>query len=127
MDEEPKAIGGVLWQDLTVANADELRTFYGAVIGWQPRDVEMGGYADYEMISPTTGDTVAGICHARGVNADIPPQWLIYFSVASLKESIAQCVALGGAVIAGPRNLGDERFCVIQDPSGAVCALLGPD
>ena len=87
----------------------------------------MGGYSDFSMIAAATGDGVAGICHARGVNADLPPQWLIYFVVEDVDRSAARCVQQGGAVIAGPRSMGASRFCVIRDPGGAVCALVsGP-
>jgi predicted enzyme related to lactoylglutathione lyase len=33
-------------------------------------------------------------------------------------------VELGGKVGAGPRMMGGGRFCVIQDPAGAMCALF---
>ncbi len=44
-------------------------------------------------------------------------------TVADLDESIRPCVELGGRVINGPRKAGQQRYCVIQDPAGAVCAL----
>jgi hypothetical protein len=31
----------------------------------------MGDYSDYTMMCPGDGDAVAGICHARGSNADL--------------------------------------------------------
>ena len=83
----------------------------------------MGGYEDYSMLGPD-GSGVAGVCHARGVNAAIPPQWLIYVEVPDLEESVANCIALGGSVVDGPRPAGDGEFCVIRDPAGAVCALI---
>jgi len=33
------------------------------------------------MIPPESNDPVAGICHARGANANLPAQWLIYVAV----------------------------------------------
>jgi hypothetical protein len=118
-------VGTIIWQDLTVRYADELKDFYSQVIGWHAEPVNMGDFSDYEMISPTSGEPVAGICHAAGVNADLPPQWLIYFSVENVNESIARVIELGGEVLVGPKPLGDEMFCVIRDPAGAICALAG--
>ena len=46
-----------------------------------------GGYADYCMNEPESGQTIAGVCHARGVNANLPPQWLLYITVANLETS----------------------------------------
>lgn len=111
------------WMDLTVPNASEVRDFYQAVIGWQSQGLDMGGYEDYVMTAPK-GDGVAGVCHARGVNADIPPVWLIYWYVADLDASLAACRAGGGAVVFGPKSQGPtSKFAVIRDPSGAHCAL----
>jgi predicted enzyme related to lactoylglutathione lyase len=63
----------------------------------------------------------------RGENTGLPAQWLIYITVADVEASAAKCVELGGKVLAGPRDLGGQgRFCVIQDPAGAVVALFSP-
>ena len=84
----------------------------------------MGGYNDFNMNLPASGETVAGICHARGPNVKLPPQWLIYITVADVDESAKRCVEFGGKIIDGPRLMGEYRFCVIQDPAGAVAALV---
>jgi hypothetical protein len=115
----------ILWTDLTVPNAEQVRDFYAAVAGWSFEPVAMGGYDDYSMLAPGRSDPVAGICHARGLNARLPAQWLVYVSVADLSASVRRCLELGGRVVDGPRSLGQKRFCVIQDPAGAVAALIG--
>ena len=44
--------------------------------------------------------------------------------VADLDASLAQCVERGGKIVGSPRAMGpDSRYCVIQDPAGAVCVL----
>lgn len=115
-------VGSIAWHDLTVKNAEAVKDFYCKVVGWTASPLDMGGYADFCM-QPPGGETVAGICHARGVNAKIPPQWLIYITVADVEESAKRCMELGGKVLDGPRTVGNGRFCVIQDPAGAVAAL----
>ena len=83
----------------------------------------MGGYRDYSM-GPPGGDAVAGICHKRGVNAALPSVWMIYITVADLEAALARCRELGGKVLQDPKSMGPlSRYCVIQDPAGAVCAL----
>lgn len=118
-------IGHVTWQDITVGDAEASRRFYEEVAGWRSEPVDMGGYADFNMLA-ADGESVAGVCHARGVNARLPPQWLIYITVADIEHAAERCVALGGRVINGPRSMGERRFCVIQDPAGAVAALITP-
>ena len=122
-DEGNVGTGTVVWRDLTVGNASEVREFYTRVTGWKADPVSMGDYEDYSMLAEG-GECVAGVCHARGGNDGMPAQWLIYIKVADLDRSIAECTALGGKVIHGPRTMGDSRFCVIQDPAGAVACLI---
>ena len=116
-------IGRIGWVDITVADADGLRDFYSNVVGWKPEDVDMGGYSDYNMMMPVSGIPAAGICHARGSNADLPSQWLVYIVVANVDTSASACVERGGELLVEPRSLAGGRFCVIRDPAGAVAAL----
>lgn len=71
-NENKQRIGAINWVDLTVADAMVLREFYRAVVGWDTTAVAMGDYSDFCMAEPRTGALVAGICHARGLNAATP-------------------------------------------------------
>lgn len=118
-------IGHIEWADLTVEDAAAVKDFYQAVTGWQASELDMGGYADFCMNAGQK--TVAGICHARGGNSHLPPVWLVYINVANLDESLARCQALGGKMLGSVRSMGPAgRFCVIEDPAGAVAALFEP-
>lgn len=122
-DRETPGPGQIGWIDLTVPHAEAVRDFYQQVTGWTPSPVAMGGYQDYCM-NAAGGRAVAGICHARGSNAGLPPVWLVYIVVADLEESMRRCVAQGGKIRVPPKGMGDEaRYCVIEDPAGAVAAL----
>ena len=125
MSEHKTKPGTVNWFDLTVPNAEPIRDFYKAVVGWETSPAEMGGYSDFCMHPPEKDAApVAGVCHARGSNAGIPAQWIMYVTVANLDESLKKVAELGGKVINGPRNMGKNRFCIIQDPAGAVIGLF---
>lgn len=115
--------GEIGWIDLTVDDANAIRDFYEQVVGWNADPVSMGDYDDFNMCPPGSSDSVAGVCHARGGNAGLPVQWLIYITVDDVDASIARCQELGGSVVSGPRDLAGGRFCVIRDPAGAVAAL----
>lgn len=121
-------IGAIMWADLTVERAQDIRDFYRDVTGWTVSDVDMGGYHDYCMNQPEDGKTVAGICHAKGPNAALPPQWIMYVVVEDLARSLARCEELGGKIIAPPRNYGAEgQYAIVRDPAGAVVALFEPE
>jgi uncharacterized protein len=117
------AAGTIGWHDLTVPDAARVRDFYGAVLGWEHQPLDMGGYDDYVMIPAGSADGVAGVCHARGSNANLPPVWLVYFVVEDLEPSLQECVRRGGEQVTPVRNAGGGRFCVIRDPAGALSAL----
>ncbi|MGH7491070.1 MAG: VOC family protein [bacterium] len=126
-EPQKQTVGSIGWTDLTVHEAEKVRDFYSAVVGWKFEPVGMGGYSDFNMNLPSESKTVAGICHKRGTNAELPSQWLIYITVESVDNSAARCVELGGKVLAGPKGMGGYgRYCVIQDPAGAVAALFQP-
>ncbi len=119
--------GTIAWVDLTVADAEGVRDFDRDVVGWSATDVDMGGYPDFCMHPAPDAPPVAGVCHARGINAGLPPAWLVYLRVADLDASLAACVGRGGTVLLGPRGMGDAgRYAVIRDPAGAAVALVGP-
>ena len=127
MSEKNPEIGSISWFDLTVPNAEQVRDFYSKVVGWRPSAVSMGDYDDYTMNAPDSGNGVAGVCHSRGGNVGLPAQWLIYITVENVDESAKQCVELGGKIMMEPKDMsGYGRYCIIQDPAGAVAALFAP-
>lgn len=125
-------IGHILWTDLTVPDADNVRQFYEAVIGWSSSPVEMEDRTDFSMLAP--GDAparpeehrqvVAGICNKVGELADFPSQWLLYFGVGDLDASIKACEENGGKCLTRAITMGASRYCVIEDPAGAVCGIF---
>jgi len=116
--------GTISWQDLTIDDAERVRDFYQAVVGWKTEALSMGAYSDFVMSA--NGVPVAGVCHARGANTGLPPVWLIYITVEDLDHSLEECQRLGGTLVSAPRSYGGGRYCVIQDPAGAFSALYQP-
>ena len=121
-DGKKQTVGSIGWRDLTVEDAPALRDFYSAVTGWSVEKAPMGGYSDYVM-KDANGEAVGGVCHARGTNADLPAQWLVYVVVEDLEKSLDETVKRGGDVVAPPRGLMGGKMAVVKDPAGAVIAL----
>jgi predicted enzyme related to lactoylglutathione lyase len=97
-------IGSITWADRTVPDADAVRTSYSAVVGWGQTPLEMGGYSGCCINEPGSGSTVA-----------------------DLDARLAECRSKGGMVVREPGPMGPKgRFAVIQDPAGAVAALIQP-
>jgi hypothetical protein len=76
------------------------------------------------MIDPKTNQVIAGICHKRDDNANIPSMWLNYMEVNSVKKTLEICLKNNGKVLDGPRKMGQGWFAVIQDPAGACMAII---
>ena len=117
-------LGKIVWTDLTVDNAEKVRDFYCSVVGWTFAEQPMGNYSDYNIMTAHDNEVVTGICHQRGVNSKIPPQWINYITVDSLEQALERCKSLGGTVIDGPRSAGNSLFAVIMDPAGAYLGLI---
>ena len=141
-------VGDMVWMDLSVPNAEQVKGFYQKVIGWQSEAVVMSDndekYNDFTMTSakvegelapeessqdfvtesPVTENFVTGICHARGSNANMPSAWLPYFLVADIDVAVATVKSAGGDLVTEIKSMGDNRYVVIKDPAGAMCGLF---
>ena len=120
-------IGQIVSADITVPDADLLKDFYTQVIGWGTEEFKMkdanGSYADY-VVKDDAGNWAGGICHSRGVNSDLPPQWIVYINVADIAQSMRKCLELGGKVLKESRSdEGELQYALLQDPAGAILAV----
>jgi predicted enzyme related to lactoylglutathione lyase len=125
--EAATPVGRINWLDVTVPDASATCDFYRRVIGWSGEVVEMhegdARYVDYKMLGED-GTALAGIRHARGVNAGLPPVWMIYLLVDNLAESLRRVEEEGGNIIQTMRgDDGKHRNAVVQDPVGAYFGL----
>lgn len=127
IDKKALKNGQFYWTDLTVDEPDTLKEFYRDLFGWQEIPVAMNDgtvpYTDYCMNidSHTTG---GGICHNRGSNKGIPPQWITYFYVEDIAESLATCIAKGGQLIKESRKKdGTYNYVIVADPLGSIFGM----
>jgi lactoylglutathione lyase len=115
--------GKVTWHDLSVPNAEKSRDFYSAVLGWKSEALSMGDYDDYVMTD--SEKNAVGVCHKRGVNANVPNGWMMYINVHDIKDAIEKTKANGGKIIeVRNKEDGSPQMAFIQDPEGAVCGLF---
>lgn len=126
MSTPPPVPGSVGWFDLTAPDAEGLREFYEAVVGWTTEPVDMGDYVDH-VVQDAHGNPVGGVCHAKGSNAELPPVWLPYVIVIDIDASCQEARERGGHVLGDIRDMGSHgRMAVVRDPAGACLALMQP-
>lgn len=119
--------GKILWTDMTVDNADEIRDFYSAVIGWKSEEIEMnkGEYYDFSMYSEDPTSPTAGICNQKGPNKGLPTGWIVYFGVTDIKKSINRAMEFGGEILTEVREMpGYGLYCFLKDPNGHPFAIF---
>lgn len=115
--------GEIIWRDLSVDDAEQIKAFYEKVVGGETKPHDMGSYQDYDVMLQGESDAFTGICHRKETNVDIPNVWMNYIYVDSVKAAIEACEAAGGRVIT-QRKMGKSDFAVLEDPSGAIFAIL---
>lgn len=116
----------LVWNELNTRDVASAREFYSAVFGWSydEREFETGVYVSLKV----GDDTVGGILDITGrVPDEVPDHWLAYFAVDDVDAVVARAAESGGEAVFGPQDLAEVgRIAVLQDPWGAVFALLHP-
>jgi predicted enzyme related to lactoylglutathione lyase len=71
------------------------------------------------------GEAVGGIMSMPPDCGGMPPSWDVYVTVNDVDAVAGNVENLGGKVLRPPSDIPNiGRFCVIQDPQGAViCAI----
>lgn len=120
--------GSIRWLDLTVPDAAGAQEFYRKVIAYsiEEASVDQAGesYRDYKLIHED-GKPAAGLRHARGIHAALPPLWMIHLPVGDLEESLRRVRNGEGKVHqTSQRPDGAIDAAVIQDPVGVWLALV---
>lgn len=123
-----EAGGSVLAEPMDVMELGRMAVFAdpsGAVFGWGFEENQMGENETYTMIT-LDGNPVGGILDLdeRGVPAEIPVHWLVYFAVEDTDATIAQAKERGANVMMEPIDLPVGRFAILTDPHGAAFAVI---
>jgi predicted enzyme related to lactoylglutathione lyase len=115
--------GDFSWCDLLTRNVEESKKFYQDLFGWTMEDVLNEGVS-YTILR-ANGRPVGGIMKMPlQVPAEAPPYWGTYVTVDDVDAIVAKLQELGGKVLVPPMDVPDARFCVFQDPYGAVLSVI---
>jgi predicted enzyme related to lactoylglutathione lyase len=116
-------VGCLTWNELQTRDPETASSFYSGLFGWETQPIEEDGRHVYTTIK-NAGSSNGGFMPMTEGHGDTPPHWLPYFTVASCDGGAARVRELGGAVIAGPVNLGAGRIAVVSDPQGTAFAVF---
>jgi predicted enzyme related to lactoylglutathione lyase len=119
--------GGFGWNELGTRDVAAAREFYGADFDWSVEEQDMGEMGTYYVWKD--GEHVrGGMMDITGMAPDeAPSNWLVYFTVPDADAAAETVRANGGQVNFGPEDIPEVgRFAIIQDPHGAVFAVMAP-
>jgi uncharacterized protein len=114
--------GTFSWAELATSDSGAAKAFYTAVLGWDYDDNDMGEQGVYTIVL-RDGKTVGALYQ----EADQPPHWNCYLTVASADDTTAKARDGGANVVMEPFDVMElGRMSVIADPTGAALALWEP-
>lgn len=115
------------WSELACRDIDAAKSFYGAVFGWPGQTSPFGdpaspsSYTEWQV----SGRSIAGMVQMNEQwPEDVPPHWMVYFSVADCDASAAKATELGGTVSVEPFDIPAGRIAVLGDPQGAAFSII---
>jgi uncharacterized protein len=116
--------GCFVWNELGTKDPATAADFYEGLFGWSYDEQDAGPMGTYRTIM--NGDRPNGGIRQQGpMEADVPPNWLVYFSSTDAAASAAQVTELGGAVMMPPTEIPmGATIAVVTDPQGAAFAFF---
>ena len=119
MDEQFSKHGAFSWCELMTTDVEAAKAFYTKLFGWGTDEMSMPGMT-YTVIK--AGDKeIGGIMAVPKEAQGMPPMWGAYVTVDDVDQTARTAEQLGGKLLVPPQDIPDVgRFCVIQDPQGAM-------
>jgi hypothetical protein len=116
--------GDWLWHELITPDPKKAEDFYGKLLGWKTSPMPAAGGPPYTLWQ-RDGKNHGGMM--KPPMPGIPPHWEVYIKVDDVGALADRVPKLGGKVRHGPTDIPDVgRIAIIEDPTGAVIALITP-
>lgn len=112
-------VGAMAWNDLITPDLEKAQSFYADLFGWTYEDAG-GGY----QVIKNNGRMNGGMMEMTKEMGDMPPAWNVYFTVASIDDSIAKLTEMGGSVLMEPSKGDHGTIAVVADPTGAAFSII---
>lgn len=107
------------WVSLVTRDPAATEHFYGAVLGWQFRESDLGeGF----RVATLDGLPVAGMSE-QNATWNLPVSWTVYFQVEDADATAARIAERGGTIGVGPVRLGNGRAVLAAGPGGVDFGL----
>jgi len=118
-----KRQGAFSWSELMTTDVEGAIKFYSNLFGWKTEDTPMGDmkYTIVKVGEEGLGGVMSIPPQAQGT----PPNWGVYVTVDDVDATAKKAEKLGGKIIVPATDIPNVgRFCVLQDPQGAVISAI---
>ena len=117
--------GSFCWLELATSDQAAAKSFYSSLFGWTPADSPLGPDAVYTIFKLEGRDAAAAYTmFPEQRSHGVPPNWMLYVSVANADDAVKRAKADGGTVLKDAFDVGESgRMAVLQDPTGAVFSV----
>ncbi len=123
MDEKFQQHGAFSWGELMTSDQNSAKAFYTSLFGWETEEMAMEGM-DYTVVK-VGEEPIGGIMLKSPDCKEMPPAWGLYVTVDDIDATAAKVEDLGGRIIRPPTDIPKVgRFCVLQDPQGAIISAI---
>ena len=125
MTDPFKQHGAFSWCELMTTDVEAAKHFYGSLFGWEMEETNVTLFGTPYTSIKAGGTGVGGIMAMPPQAAGAPPHWGSYVTVDDVDATANKVEELGGQICKPPTDIpGVGRFCVFQDPQGAIiCAI----
>ena len=123
MKDPFKQHGAFSWSELMTTDVEGAKKFYSDLFGWETENMNMGdmNYTVVKVGEESLGGIMATPPQAEGT----PPNWGVYVTVDDVDATAKKAEELGGKILVAPTDIPTVgRFCVLQDPQGAVISAI---
>lgn len=116
--------GAFVWEELQSADLDKAIPFYRSLVDWETREWPLPGGAVYTLFGKTDEWQAGAQAHNSQETGSFTG-WLSYVQVADVDAVCARVEGLGGRLLFAPHDIPEVGRCaVLQDPEGAILALM---
>ena len=118
--------GRFVWHQLMTRDVPGAKKFYSKLTSWKTMPWPLD--PAYTVCHADMGPVAGIMALPADVPADVPPHWLQYIGTRDVDGTAEAAVRAGGSIVKAPSDMqGAGRYAVLQDPQGAIFAIIDPE
>jgi len=118
--------GRFVWHQLMTRDVPGAKQFYAKLVGWKTMPWPLD--PSYTVCHADAGPAAGIMQIPADLPGEVPSHWMQYIGTRDVDGTADAAVRAGGSVVKAPENMaGAGRYAVLQDPQGAMFAIIDPE